>query len=285
MKALTQESTGSLSLQSRVIKSGLDSLSGADAPRMKLLFESLACYPEDQVTSLPVLQVLWKGLKHPSGNVTSFVLRQWLAQLLNRSLLLGSVSEGSGHLQPRKPCFVKLELLFLAGIALHDIVRDFTLAAHTSAELKELHVGFVHCLLDEYDAVMTKTSKPAKSIAAYATTCLTYHFKAAFAPPLQKCSLTRRALLHTDGIVDQALQSVSVEDVSNLAKCLTDEKDHWGAARLHDALAFKYRGLKKDLQLKCMRNCLSSIGKVGKDAAYSYLRDDTKMNHLWRLMR
>jgi hypothetical protein len=91
---LTQDGQQSFNLQSHVIISGLGSLSGPDAQRVVLLFNSLGCFPEDQITSLPLLHVLWESLHHDSGNVTPLVLRQWLAQLLDRSLLLGSVSDG-----------------------------------------------------------------------------------------------------------------------------------------------------------------------------------------------
>ena len=51
---------------------------------------------------VPVMRVLWTSLKLRKGKLSAITLRQWLSQLLSRSILLGSVGD---------------------GVAMHDIVR------------------------------------------------------------------------------------------------------------------------------------------------------------------
>ena len=104
MKSLTAgEGTGaseqsSLNLQQRVIQSGLDSLAGTDAENIVLLFKGMAVFAEDQVIQMPILSVLWVSIdpkKHKS--LSAMKVRQWVSQLLSRSLLLGSTDGVNMH--------------------------------------------------------------------------------------------------------------------------------------------------------------------------------------------
>ena len=83
-----------LNLQQRVIQSGLDSLEGDDATDIVALFKGMAVFAEDQVVSVPVVSVLCTSLKLREASLSAITLRQWLSQLLSRSILLGSVSDG-----------------------------------------------------------------------------------------------------------------------------------------------------------------------------------------------
>ena len=95
MKSLTDSSSSSrgLNLQTRVIKSGLDSITGDDATSVIALFEGLAIFQEDQVVAVPVVGILCKSLNFEEGT-SSIRLRHWLSDLLGRSILLGSIQNG-----------------------------------------------------------------------------------------------------------------------------------------------------------------------------------------------
>ena len=100
MKSLTQAdgsnaSSSGMNLQQRVIQSGLDSLSGGEAESIVTLFKSMAVFAEDQVVPVAVLGVLWVSIdpeKHKP--LSAMKVRQWVSQLLSRSILLGSASDG-----------------------------------------------------------------------------------------------------------------------------------------------------------------------------------------------
>ena len=104
MKSLTAgEGTGaseqsSLNLQQRVIQSGLDSLAGADAENISLLFKGMAVFAEDQVIPMPILDVLWVSIDSKEHKpLSAMKVRQWVSQLLSRSLLLGSTDGVNMH--------------------------------------------------------------------------------------------------------------------------------------------------------------------------------------------
>ena len=97
MKSLTGKGDSSqpLNLQQRVIQSGLDSLEGEDAADIVLLFKGMAVFAEDQIIPVAILSVLWASVdpkEHKS--LSAMKVRQWVSQLLSRSILLGSSTEG-----------------------------------------------------------------------------------------------------------------------------------------------------------------------------------------------
>ena len=95
----------SLNLQQRVIQSGLDSLSGADAESIVLLFKGMAVFAEDQVVPVAILSVLWVSIDPEEHKpLTGMKVRQWVSQLLSRSILLGSSAGGVAMV--RCQCFV-----------------------------------------------------------------------------------------------------------------------------------------------------------------------------------
>ena len=85
----------SLNLQQRVIQSGLDSLDGSDAESIVTLFKGMAVFAEDQVVPVAILSVLWVSIDPSTHKPLSGVqVRQWVSQLLSRSILIGSVLAG-----------------------------------------------------------------------------------------------------------------------------------------------------------------------------------------------
>ena len=101
MKSLTtgegtdSGATQSLNLQQRVIQSGLDSLSGSDAGEIVILFKGMAVFAEDQIIPVAILSVLWVSI-NPSEHkpLSAMKVRQWVSQLLSRSIILGSATDG-----------------------------------------------------------------------------------------------------------------------------------------------------------------------------------------------
>ena len=85
----------SLNLQQRVIQSGLDSLVGSDAENIVSLFKGMAVFAEDQVVPVAILSVLWVSIDPKEHEpLSAMKLRQWVSQLLSRSIILGSVTDG-----------------------------------------------------------------------------------------------------------------------------------------------------------------------------------------------
>ena len=84
-----------LNLQQRVIQSGLDSLEGEDAADIVILFKGMAVFAEDQIVAVAILSVLWVSLNPEEHTpLSSMKVRQWVSQLLSRSILLGSSTDG-----------------------------------------------------------------------------------------------------------------------------------------------------------------------------------------------
>ena len=98
MKSLTTgkgDSSQPLNLQQRVIQSGLDSLEGEDAANIVVLFKGMAVFAEDQIVPVAVLSVLWVSIDPQEHQpLSAMKVRQWVSQLLSRSILLGSASDG-----------------------------------------------------------------------------------------------------------------------------------------------------------------------------------------------
>ena len=98
MKSLTTgkgDSSQPLNLQQRVIQSGLDSLEGKDAEDIALLFKGMAVFAEDQGVQMPILSVLWVSIDPKDHKpLSAMKVRQWVSQLLSRSILLGSAAGG-----------------------------------------------------------------------------------------------------------------------------------------------------------------------------------------------
>ena len=104
MKSLSQGEGGassehqSLNLQHRVIQSGLDSLAGSEAEGVELLFKGMAVFAEDQVIAVGILSVLWVSINPQEHKLLSpMKVRQWVSQLLSRSILLGTPAVVNMH--------------------------------------------------------------------------------------------------------------------------------------------------------------------------------------------
>ena len=83
-----------LNLQQRVIQSGLDSLEGEDAADIVLLFKGMAVFAEDQIVPVAILPVLWVSIDEEHKPLSGMKVRQWVSQLLSRSIILGSATDG-----------------------------------------------------------------------------------------------------------------------------------------------------------------------------------------------
>ena len=116
MKSLTTgkgDASQPLNLQQRVIQSGLDSLEGEEAAEIVSLFLATAVFAEDQVVPVAILSVLWVSIDPKEHKpLSAMKVRQWVSQLLSRSILLGSIQD---------------------GVALHDmsVVNNFLIPLYT----------------------------------------------------------------------------------------------------------------------------------------------------------
>ena len=94
-----------LNLQQRVIQSGLDSLEGKDAPAIVSLFKGMAVFAEDQIVPVAILSVLWVSINPEEHKpLSGMKVRQWVSQLLSRSIILGSATDGVSVSDSRVLC-------------------------------------------------------------------------------------------------------------------------------------------------------------------------------------
>ena len=57
--------------------------------------EAMAVFAEDQIVPVAVLSVLWVSIDPKEHQpLSAMKVRQWVSQLLSRSILLGSASDG-----------------------------------------------------------------------------------------------------------------------------------------------------------------------------------------------
>ena len=121
------DSSQPLNLQQRVIQSGLDSLEGEDAADIVVLFKAMAVFAEDQIVPVAILSVLWVSIDPAEHKqLSAMKVRQWVSQLLSRSILLGSASDGESRL-----IFESMQATFLSsvlpmnhictGVSMHDV--------------------------------------------------------------------------------------------------------------------------------------------------------------------
>ena len=81
-----------------MIQSGLDSLAGSEAESIELVFKGMAVFAEDQVIAVSILNVLWVSINPKEHRpLSGMKVRQWVSQLLSRSILLGSTSGVNMH--------------------------------------------------------------------------------------------------------------------------------------------------------------------------------------------
>ena len=74
---------------------GLDSIDGSDAEDIVLLFKGMAVFAEDQTVPVAILSVLWESIDSKEHKpLSAMKVRQWVSQLLSRSIILGSATDG-----------------------------------------------------------------------------------------------------------------------------------------------------------------------------------------------
>jgi hypothetical protein len=117
--------------EERIIGAGLKSLKGEDAGSIEELFRMFAVTQEDFVHSMAVIELLWRSCcgsaeESAGGLRTRLKVRQWTNLLLDRSLLLGSVSK---------------------GVHLHDIVLTHLRKTRPASELRSMHARVVEGLV------------------------------------------------------------------------------------------------------------------------------------------
>jgi hypothetical protein len=161
-----------------------------------------------------VLSVLWTSIDPKEHKkLSALKVRQWSNQLLDRSILIGSSD----------------------GISMHDIVRDFTLASHSSTELQQRQRQFVQRLIQECTDNSSTDSVVARS---YVSGCLKCHIRGAVKIPLCEDADALSWLMHSDDDVNnQALQGCGASNVNDLALWLRDNKqDYFIAGKMWQVL-------------------------------------------------
>ena len=122
--------------------------------------------------------------------------------LLSRSILIGSIA---------------------AGISMHDIVRDYTLAAHSVSALQQLQRVFTQHIVKLASDRGEQTKAAFQAAKEYATSMLSQHVRAALVNiPLLQDKLVQGWLLSLDkGIAHQVFAAMpSIAVVEELARWL-----------------------------------------------------------------
>jgi hypothetical protein len=120
-------------------------------------------------------------------------------------------------------------------------VRDFTLSAHSSAELQQRQLDFAQALIDGASA--DDSSRSGVAVREYCNTLLHFHAQAGATSPLHLEPRIVAWLLHKDStIVDQLMQGLPSSDVANLAAWLGSEagrSEDWKSAQVYYILALQ----------------------------------------------
>jgi len=183
---------------------------------------------------------LWLSIDAKHKPLSGLKVRQWAAQLLSRSILLGSSTD---------------------GVAMHDIVRDFTLAAHTTTALQQRQRQFSQALIDH---CTTNDDKSTTVARRYMRRFLNVHVRDGVSAPLSKDTAAQGWLLHTDSdVVDQCFVAINLTDIEELAEWLTkDKEDFFAASRLWLALAKKGSGLTVAKRAQYYRHCVKAVDQT-----------------------
>jgi hypothetical protein len=87
-----QDAAGGLTIQERIVASGLESITGPDAKKTHTFFRGFAVFPEDALLDPSVVNVLWSAL-FPAEK-SQIRMRRGLTTLLDRSLWVGAIAAG-----------------------------------------------------------------------------------------------------------------------------------------------------------------------------------------------
>ena len=207
------------------------------------------------------INCLWSSLSSDNKLLSVVRIRDWVGQLLARSVLQGTTSEGVAlHGMRRVICLLRLTCLCLV-----DIVRDFTLASQSNTALQQLQRGFIQEVLKLADAGDVK--RVTKDLKAYSTSSLSYHIASAIELPLASDELAQAWILHdNDAVVFQILSGIpTLKDLSHLAEHFSESGEHWSAARVYTHIAQRWKGLKRPEKLRNMRLSSQSLQQVPKE--------------------
>eukprot|EP01047_Picozoa_sp_COSAG01_P042920 COSAG01_NODE_3777_length_5704_cov_34.622658_2_plen_714_part_00 len=121
MKEEFAENDEQRTVEQAVISASMKSICGRHAKSVMHLFKSLALLPEDAVVPIDIVSIMFTSVLGDDGSSKKSpsipLARRWLKQLIDRSLVLGTVD---------RP-------------ALHDIVGEFVAAQHSNEELQQAH--------------------------------------------------------------------------------------------------------------------------------------------------
>jgi hypothetical protein len=197
-------------------------------------------FAEDAEVQMAVLNVLWVSIDPKKHKLLSGIrIRVWTSELLSRSILLGSASK---------------------GVSMHDIVRDFTLAAHTSEKLQAMQRSFV-------DELLQRTADPKGDsnghLSSYASISLVHHVRGAVATPLHDDKLAKGWLRETDNVIlDGILLGISQPEIQRLADWYYKNEDWYEAASIFYILAMKSRGRALEAKKASLRCGVVAIVKI-----------------------
>jgi hypothetical protein len=147
---------------------------------------------------------------------------------------------------------------------MHDIVRDYTLSAHSAAELQQRQLQFSEALIDGTSA--DDSSRSGVAVREYCYTLLNFHVRAGVTSPLFTEPRIVAWLLHKDSsIVDQLIQGLALPDAAELASWLGSEaggSDHWESAQIYSVLAKVARAATAAEKVSYYRHCIAATDEI-----------------------
>ena len=235
VELLEEEFSGSgqtRSMEERVIRTSLNAIKGKNREKIVRLLHAFAMVPEDIRVPLEVVMMLYQAENNAGGggggggggaeqqtapNLLS--IRRWLKVLLDRNLILGSVDRPS----------------------LHDIVKDFVVAAKSDGELRASNRRLVELWRSErppggWDVMGTE------SVSQYMAVAAAHHIRGAWSTDWSKDTSAINWLSDfvegkQDAIPVCAADALGAEHVAQLAKMAEAAGDWWASSLRWSAAA------------------------------------------------
>ena len=221
---LREELSEELSVEARIVNASLRVIDKGQRAGVDALFEVFACFAEDQVVPLEIIDVLAPLVCARVGvKVSKLKPRKWLASLLKASLLTKSD----------------------AGVSAHDLVREVMIAradGPAGGGLQRLQREVLQLLVAAHGADAAGADAASAIVDDFVTSKLHHHVAgairkeaAAAAPsaPLHEDALLMGVLAHPVTLVcAQAVKGVGCEALSTLAMAREAAGAWMDAARL-----------------------------------------------------
>eukprot|EP01046_Picozoa_sp_COSAG06_P021451 COSAG06_NODE_1614_length_8932_cov_4.428507_1_plen_1634_part_10 len=243
-----------------VIRASLAGLKGneRDTTGARQLFKLFGLVPEDTSCPLECLQMMFDAVYEPPKATPILLIRKWLKQLIDRSLVLGTVDRAS----------------------LHDLVLDFTISLHSKDELVGAHRRVVEAFRKNRveNAAGIRAWSPVNRddlVTVYVLDEITHHVRSCRDPSSDEVMLE----LLTDQPQDVLHQSIGMilGEAALVAAAESSGRrgDMWACACRWACAAYVARMLRG--QVVCVPHLRSAIDALGQARESKSVSSDLSM--------